>query len=83
MDNINKNYYENISGCGTNIKWTFENAKYPKGTKVFDQEHNLEGVITASYHYGSEETRAYFIKWNNNVEKDYSKDDTEKFIKSF
>lgn len=82
MDDLNKNYYDNLTGCGTSIKWTFEGAKYQKGTKVFDKENNLEGEITSSYHYGSEETRAYFIKWANGKEIDYSKDDTEKYIKS-
>lgn len=80
MNDINKNYYDNLMGCGTGIKWTFENAKYQKGTIVFDKETNLEGVITSSYHYGNEDTRAYFIKWSNGKEKDYYKEDVEKYI---
>ena len=80
MNDINKNYYDNLTGCGTSIKWTFENAKYQKGTKVYNQESNKEGIITSSYHYGSEDTRAYFIKWLDVVEKDYSKEDIEKYI---
>ena len=81
MNDINKNYYDNLMGCGTSIKWTFENAKYQKGTEVYDKESNLEGIITTSYHYGSEDTRAYFIKWSNGVEKDYSKEEIGKYIK--
>lgn len=81
MDDLNKNYYDNLTGCGTSIKWTFENAKYQKGTKVIDNDSCLEGVITSSYHYGSEDTRAYFIKWENGIEKDYSAKDVENFNK--
>lgn len=81
MNNIENNYLNNNTGCGTNIKWTFENAKYQKGTQVFDKERNLDGEITASYHYGNEDTRAYFIKWDNGKEVDYSKEEIEKFIK--
>ncbi|MDO5439948.1 MAG: hypothetical protein Q4F12_00265 [Erysipelotrichaceae bacterium] len=80
MDDINKNYYDNLTGCGTPIKWTFTNAKYQKGAKVFDKENNISGEITSSYHYGSEETRAYFIKWDNGVEKDYSYKEIEQYI---
>ena len=82
MSELDKNYYDNLTGCGTSIKWTFVGAKHQKGTKVYDPINNLEGEITSSYHYGNEDTRAYFIKWDNGIEKDYSKDDTEKFIKS-
>ena len=82
MDDINKNYYDNLTGCGTPIKWTFVNAEYQKGTKVFDKENNRQGEITSSYHYGSEETRAYFIKWDDGSEKDYSKEDTKKYVQS-
>ena len=80
MDDIKTNYYDNLTGCGTSIKWTFENAKYQKGTKVFDSENNIEGIITSSYHYGDENTRAYFIKWSNGKEMDYSKEAIEQFI---
>lgn len=80
MNNLDKNFYDNITGCGTNIKWTFVNAKYQKGEKVFDKEKNIEGTITASYHYGSEDTRAYFIKWADGKELDYSKEEIEKYI---
>lgn len=80
MNDIKNNYLENLSGCGTNIKWTFVNAKYQKGTKVFDKENNLEGIITSSYHYGDENSRAYFVKWSNGKELDYTKDTIEKYI---
>lgn len=80
MSDINKNYYDNLTGCGTSIKWTFNNAKYQKGTKVFNKDNNTSGEITSSYHYGDESTRAYFIKWENGEELDYSKEDIEEYI---
>lgn len=82
MNDIKTNYYDNLVGCGTSIKWSFEGAKYQKGTKVFDKEKSLHGEITSSYHYGGEDTRAYFIKWENGQESDYTKEKTKEYVES-
>lgn len=76
------NYSDYFEGCGTGIKWTFEGAKYPKGQKLID-DNKREGIITLSYHFGNEESRTYFVKWQDNSETEVDHKTMDRFVKNY
>jgi len=51
---------DELSGCGTGIKWGFENAKYQKGSKVIYKEKS--GVVEECYHYDDVNKKSYIIR---------------------
>ena len=65
-------------GCGTGIKWNFDGAKYPKGTRLDD--NGKKGEISLCYHYGLNSKHTYFVKWEYKTESEISEDLISKYI---
>lgn len=54
---------DELSGCGTGIKWSFENALYQKGEKVL---HNKDlGTVEECYHFENPNVRNYIVRLDN------------------
>jgi len=55
---------DNLSGCGTGIKWSFENALYQKGCKVVYKDSQI-GTVEDCYHFEDPSIKHYIVRLLN------------------